>query len=117
MGELRQREPRLVLPALTKLAEGKPCMMRVPGVCNGRTDTTCWAHSNMSRHGKGVGLKSHDCFGAFACHACHEWYDLTSRRTLVCLSASDREEAFMLAFERTLKYLWQNSFIVVHRRG
>jgi len=70
----------------------------------------------MGRHGKGVGLKSHDCFGAFGCSACHQWYDTTSKQA-ADYTRQQAEDAFWLGFERTLKFLWEYSYIVVHRRG
>lgn len=33
------------------------------------------AHSNLPEHGKGVGLKAHDCFHAALCPSCHRWLD------------------------------------------
>ena len=45
-------------------------------VCNYRSETTVAAHSNRSIHGKGMGLKAHDLFVAFACSDCHSYYDL-----------------------------------------
>ena len=38
---------------LRKLARGRPCMVRIPGVCDG------------------VGLKSPDLLGAWCCAPCH----------------------------------------------
>lgn len=36
---------------------------------------SCWAHSNSLEHGKGMGDKAHDLFGAYLCQKCHDWYD------------------------------------------
>lgn len=99
------REPRLVLPALTRTAEGRDCTLMVSGVCNRRTDTTVWAHSNQDKHGKGKGLKSHDCFGAWACFACHEWLDRTR--------APEREEVFERGRDRTLYQLFKDGLLKV----
>lgn len=54
---------------------GEPCRLLIPGVCIGGTDTTVPAHSNQSRHGKGMGLKARDEFTVPACHACHAEID------------------------------------------
>jgi hypothetical protein len=43
--------------------------------CGKRDGTVVAAHSNQSRHGKGGGLKAHDCFVAYLCHACHDAVD------------------------------------------
>lgn len=37
------------------------------------------AHSNLGEHGKGKGLKAHDCFFAALCAACHRWLDAAGR--------------------------------------
>lgn len=52
-------------------AKGKPCQVRVPGVCNGDWSTTVLAHLN----GAGMALKAHDHEGAYTCSACHSWLD------------------------------------------
>jgi len=52
-------------------AEGKPCQVRVPFVCNGDWSTTVLAHLN----GAGMAMKAHDHEGAYACSACHSWLD------------------------------------------
>jgi hypothetical protein len=43
--------------------------------CGNDDGTIVAAHSNQSRHGKGLGLKAHDCFVAFLCAHCHHWLD------------------------------------------
>jgi len=56
---------------IRKSAKGQPCLVRVPGVCNGNTETTVLAHVN----GGGVGVKAGDHEAAYACSTCHEWLD------------------------------------------
>lgn len=62
------KEPRQRNPHLLKMAQGEPCLLRIPGVCNGDSDTTVAAHSNQSAHGKGnqwsqtsLGINGVDC--------------------------------------------------------
>jgi hypothetical protein len=105
------REPRIEVPKLLASAEGKPCMVQRAGVCNGRTDTTVWAHSNQAIHGKGKGLKSHDPFGAYACSACHDWLDRDALRMGV--SREDRDAVHDEAMRRTQKYIWSNRIVRV----
>lgn len=83
MREVSQRDPPIELPALRELVRGAPCTFQIPGVEHASFETTCWCHSNESRHGKGVGQKAHDIFGAIGCKNCHDWYDLESRRLAV----------------------------------
>jgi len=43
--------------------------------CGANDGTIVWAHSNSQRHGKGMGIKAHDLFGAYLCAKCHYLYD------------------------------------------
>jgi len=63
-------------PALLALAKGRRCLLRVPGVCQGGTETTVAAHSNWACHGKGMGKKASDAYTVWGCAACHiGWLD------------------------------------------
>jgi uncharacterized CHY-type Zn-finger protein len=55
---------------ILQLAKGQPCQ-----ICGREDGTTVAAHSNLQRDGKGVGLKSWDCFTAYLCYGCHQKYD------------------------------------------
>jgi len=68
------------MSALRKLARGRDCQVRIPGVCNFDPDTTVLAHYRLAGL-CGMGLKSHDLFGAWACSSCHDEID---RRTQAC---------------------------------
>lgn len=57
-------------------AKGQPCAFRFPGICQGGTETTVWAHLNGARYGKGAGMKAHDILGAHSCHQCHVYLDV-----------------------------------------
>jgi hypothetical protein len=63
------------MSAIRKSARGEECQLRIPGVCNGNPETTVWAHANGSAAGKGIGMKSPDILGAYACSNCHDEYD------------------------------------------
>jgi len=54
-------------------ARGKACQN-----CWKQDGTTVAAHSNLLEHGKGRGIKAHDCFVAYLCHECHTDYDTGS---------------------------------------
>lgn len=64
-------------PRLLALARDMPCLLRIPGVCNGDPKTTVAAHSNWAEHGgKGAHRKADDCYSVWACSACHiDWLD------------------------------------------
>lgn len=53
-----------------RAAQGEPCRH-----CFIQNGTIVAAHSNLGEHGKGMGIKAHDCFIAFLCHECHKNYD------------------------------------------
>lgn len=66
------KEEPLRSQALRDMAEGRPCMLLVPAVCNHRTDTTVLCHENQ---GKGMSTKRTDERAVWGCAACHDWYD------------------------------------------
>ena len=43
--------------------------------CGADDGTIVWAHSNSQKHGKGMGIKAHDLFGAYLCNNCHYKFD------------------------------------------
>lgn len=71
--------------------------MKVPGVCSNDTSTTVAAHSNQSKHGKGMGMKAEDCYSVWACHCCHTWLDQGNA------AQEDRVRAWDWAFERQIR--------------
>lgn len=83
---------------LLDLARLQPCLLRVPGVCRNDHDTVVACHSNALAHGKGKGLKAHDFFTVWGCHACHTWLD--SGRS----SHEERACAFERAHERQVAH-------------
>lgn len=87
-------------PALLELARGRHCLLRIPGMCVGATETTVAAHSNLLAHGKGKARKADDCYSVFACYPCHFWLDQGSA------SAVDKEAAFMAAHVRQV-FAWR----------
>lgn len=58
-----------------KAAQGRPCQVRIPGICDGGGETTVLAHYRLAGF-SGVGMKPDDvAFGAWACAACHDAID------------------------------------------
>jgi hypothetical protein len=55
---------------LRKQARGKPCQVRVPGICDGGGDTTVLAHFRLAGY-CGTGIKPDDQLGAWCCYWCH----------------------------------------------
>ena len=62
---------------LRELARGKPCLLRIPGICNYDPETTVLAHVRIA--GTGMGRKPHDLAGIWACSACHDVLDGRSK--------------------------------------
>lgn len=66
---------------LRKLARGKDCMVRLPGICNGNPETTVLAHLRMAGV-TGMGIKAPDVLGAWCCSSCHDAVDRRSEKDL-----------------------------------
>jgi len=62
-------------PALLAMARGRPCLLRVAGVCSGRSESTVACHSNKAAHGKGGARKADDEYSVWGCFSCHGWLD------------------------------------------
>lgn len=65
--------PKVRAPRLMDAAQGQPCSLRLPGICNHNPTTTVLAH--LPGIGKSMGSKVSDLHGAFACSACHTAID------------------------------------------
>jgi hypothetical protein len=59
---------------LRKLAHGRDCMVRLPGVCDGNAETVVLAHFRLIGI-SGMGMKSPDAIGAWCCGKCHAYVD------------------------------------------
>jgi hypothetical protein len=60
--------------SLRKEAKGRGCMVRLPGICNFNSETVVLAHIRLAGI-SGMGMKSPDLIGAWACSACHDEID------------------------------------------
>lgn len=87
---------------LRKAARGQPCLVRIPGVCNGDPETTVLAHWRAPGLA-GMGQKPHDLIGAWACSACHDEVDGRTRR--MNLGLFDRHAAMAAGMARTIDAL------------
>lgn len=65
---------RAALTDLTKLARGEQCLIRVPQVCCGNTESVVLCHLRMIGI-SGYGLKAPDLLAAFGCQPCHDFVD------------------------------------------
>ena len=94
---------------LRKLAKGKPCMVRLPGICNADPATTVLAHFRLSGI-SGMSLKSPDVIGAWACSACH---DAVDRRAHMGLERDYVRLAHLEGVIRTQAELVSEGFLTV----
>ena len=74
----RMKSSRPKMTEARKSAKGQPCMIRLPGICNGDPETTVLAHYRLAGY-CGTGLKPPDELGAYACSACHDEADRRTR--------------------------------------
>ena len=84
---------------ITKFAEGKPCTMRLHGVCNHDPATSVWAHIHSVRWGSGRGHKVPDVCGLIACFSCHQVLDRHVKTTY------DRDFIMLAAYEGHMESL------------
>lgn len=66
---------------LRNAAKGRPCMVRLPDICNHNPETTVLAHIRMAGL-SGMGIKADDLLGAWACSSCHDSIDRRSHTDL-----------------------------------
>lgn len=101
---------------ITESARGEMCQVRIPGVCNGNPETTVWAHANGSAAGKGIGMKSPDILGAYACSFCHDEYDRrNSKSRHFGHQRKDVELWFWQGHARSICILIEKGLIAVER--
>ena len=96
---------------LLDLAEGQACAN-----CGADDGTVVAAHSNMSVHGKGKSIKSHDVFTAHLCYRCHMWLDQGSGMDptdIYNCTRHDKDLMFRAAMEHTWLHLWQSGRVKV----
>lgn len=78
---------------LTQSAKHESCVS-----CGADDGTVVWAHSNEQFHGKGMGIKAHDLFGAYLCHRCHNQYDVVA----IEAARIDKKSWFREMWERSM---------------
>lgn len=81
-------------PAILREARFHPCQS-----CGADDGTIVAAHSNQLKHGKGMGIKAHDCFIAYLCHRCH---DIVDGRSYHKLDQETREYTWTTAHKNTI---------------
>lgn len=90
---------------LLDLAEGQACVM-----CGTQDGTVVPAHSNLSEHGKGMGIKADDSMVMWLCHRCHSRLDQGGDMT-----RADRRDFTLTAICKTHQAMWRQQLIEVKR--
>lgn len=90
---------------LLDVAHEAPCMLRITQPCGKNASVGC--HSDMLRHGRGVGHKSADLYAVPGCPACHAAF--TRER----LGRAGYDEVWGRAFEEWMLWLWESGRIAV----
>ena len=85
---------------LRKEAKGRGCMVRIPEVCNHNSETVVLCHYRLVGV-SGIGMKSPDILGAWACSACHDAIDRRAHTDL------DRDYVRLLHLEGMARTLAQ----------
>jgi hypothetical protein len=93
---------------LRKEARGRGCTVRIPGVCNHNSETVVLAHIRAAGI-SGMGLKSPDLLGAWACSACHDEIDGKTHRS--GLSRNDLRLAHFEGMMRTIAQLHREDIV------
>lgn len=79
---------------LLREAQFHPCQY-----CDADDGTIVAAHSNQLIHGKGMGIKAHDCFIAYLCDRDHSIVDGRSHPNI---KQETREEIWTIAHRNTI---------------
>lgn len=90
---------------LLDIAHDAPCFVNIAIPCG--NDRSIPAHSDMLKHGRGVGHKSGDHFAVSCCPNCH------SRFTREFLGRDQYQEIWQQSFEKYLTWLWESGKVVV----
>lgn len=90
---------------LLDLAEDQACVM-----CGAQDGTVVAAHSNLGEHGKGLGLKAHDCMHAWLCYRCHTEYDQGKK-----MNYEQKRDFILTAICKTHLELWLKEMIGVKK--
>lgn len=91
---------------LLNLAYEFDCMLRFDGCTQGTGEP---AHANWPIFGKGMGMKSHDCYFVPACRHCHQMLDQGSQ-----MDREERRMAWLRAYADFHAILWKRGLIIVN---
>lgn len=90
---------------LKEQARGRPCQIRLPGICNHDPTTTVLCHLRLIGV-SGMGLKAADLLGAWGCSACHSACDASGHQDY-----EKRRAALLEGMARTQEQLVREGII------
>lgn len=93
---------------LTKLARDKPCLLRIPGVCNFNNKTTVLCH--IKREWCAT-IKPPDVCAVWGCHDCHAVID--GRNTHSGYSRADLAGFILTALLRQITWYFEYGYLTV----
>lgn len=93
------------MSALTDYANGKPCFIRLPGICSFQDEQTVACHFPLAGY-HGTGEKMLDWFIAFGCFNCH---DAVDRRRYTHLDRDWVRQMHADAMVRTQVYIIEHA--------
>ena len=94
---------------LRNQARDRPCVVRLPDICNHDPGTTVLAHFRLAGV-SGMGIKPPDLIGAWACSACHDAID---RRAHTDLDRDYVRLAHLEGVVRTINKLLEEGWTLV----
>ena len=89
---------------LRELAKRCPHCMGC-GLENPNGDLLCLAHSNEQADGRGAYHKSNDLYGAYLCHRCHQYVDVTGK------TKEEKRAYHKRAWLLTIRWWINNGFV------
>lgn len=92
---------------LRKSAEGQPCLIRIPNVCNFDSSTTVLSHIRRG-HVAGMGQKPADMIACFACSDCHN--EIDKRNNMGSYTPSEMDGFILEGMCRTLAWWNRNGY-------
>jgi hypothetical protein len=95
----------VVSQRLRDSARGQDCTLRLTGICNHDPETTVLAH--LPSPVSGMGTKSDDWHGVFACSACHAALDQHD------YDPRDIDRNMLVALQRTQKIWFETGLLTI----
>lgn len=100
---------KIVSKALRDSARGEVCTVQIYGICNYDPETTVLAH--LPDESKGMGTKSDDISGCYACASCHDALDGRRKEPI---AQQELEWYMRRAQTRTLRRLFEKGILSIN---